>query len=197
MDERPENQRQTAVRPQPHPLSGKDCPISSPAKNFLGIPVEGDICSRSRTPQKPLEELQPLLQALLDDPSIVSFGWHQYTPYFNDGDECVFGVGSLWVRTTQNRQVEDVDELEEYLYELEVGENPSLGQRRRIWNSETRTYRELPYEGPDEARYDRCLALSNAIGGGHFDDVLLEAFGDHAAVEITPYAIRVTGYEHD
>jgi hypothetical protein len=25
-------------------------------------------------------------------PKLKSFGWTQYTPYFNDGDECVFGV---------------------------------------------------------------------------------------------------------
>ncbi len=25
-------------------------------------------------------------------PSVKSFGWIQYTPYFNDGDECNFGV---------------------------------------------------------------------------------------------------------
>jgi hypothetical protein len=26
------------------------------------------------------------------DPKLVSFSWTQYTPYFNDGDECVFSV---------------------------------------------------------------------------------------------------------
>src|SRR5690349_7857045 len=25
-------------------------------------------------------------------PTLKSFGWAQYTPYFNDGDECIFGV---------------------------------------------------------------------------------------------------------
>jgi hypothetical protein len=30
----------------------------------------------------------------LKNPGIQSFGWKQYTPYFNDGDECVFGVHS-------------------------------------------------------------------------------------------------------
>ncbi len=27
-----------------------------------------------------------------DNPDIVSFSWTQYTPYFNDGDECTFGA---------------------------------------------------------------------------------------------------------
>lgn len=25
-------------------------------------------------------------------PTLTSFGWRQYTPYFNDGEECVFGA---------------------------------------------------------------------------------------------------------
>ena len=27
-------------------------------------------------------------------PRLESFGWTQYTPYFNDGDECTFGIRS-------------------------------------------------------------------------------------------------------
>ena len=27
-------------------------------------------------------------------PELEQFSWTQYTPYFNDGDECVFGVNS-------------------------------------------------------------------------------------------------------
>lgn len=27
-------------------------------------------------------------------PGLESFGWRQYTPYFNDGDTCVFGVSN-------------------------------------------------------------------------------------------------------
>jgi len=27
-----------------------------------------------------------------ENTGLVSFGWKQYTPYFNDGDECIFGA---------------------------------------------------------------------------------------------------------
>lgn len=40
--------------------------------NFLGMPVSGDITQGStRVEQKPLEELAPLFQAVLDDPTIL------------------------------------------------------------------------------------------------------------------------------
>ena len=30
-------------------------------------------------------------------PQVSAIRWNQYTPYFNDGDACVFGVGSIEV----------------------------------------------------------------------------------------------------
>jgi hypothetical protein len=54
--------------------------MTTATRSFLGIPVEGDITAGStRVDQKPIEELQPLLQAVLDDPTIVEFGWRQGT----------------------------------------------------------------------------------------------------------------------
>ncbi len=35
----------------------------------------------------------PMLKPLFDKyPDVEDISWTQYTPYFNDGDECVFGV---------------------------------------------------------------------------------------------------------
>lgn len=163
--------------------------------NFLGIPVQGDITRGSdRVEQKPIEELQPILQAVLDDPTIVEFGWRQYTPYFNDGEPCEFGVNGTWVRTTAD---EDTDEDE-----LEMWGHRSLGKvitewgdvdpatKRRVVVSET-------YEGPDRARYDRCKALEGAVEGGAFEHVLLDAFGDHANITVRRDGIQVEFYDHD
>jgi hypothetical protein len=87
--------------------------MTTATRSFLGIPVEGDITAGStRVDQKPIEELQPLLQAVLDDPTIVEFGWRQYTPYFNDGEPCEFGVSGLWVRVTGVEDEADAWELE-------------------------------------------------------------------------------------
>ena len=37
-------------------------------------------------------EFEKEAKSLLDEMNIDSFTWQQYTPYFNDGDACVFGV---------------------------------------------------------------------------------------------------------
>lgn len=161
--------------------------------NFLGITINGDITRGStRVEQRPIEELAPIMQAVLDDQAIAAFGWTQYTPYFNDGDPCEFGVHTCWVRTVDD----DPDTNDRW--DLEMGSNhPTLGGRGYRYSSTAGTYVDTPYEGPDEARYDRCLALSQAVEGGAFENVLLESFGDHAEVTVTRDGITVEVYDHD
>jgi hypothetical protein len=162
----------------------------STRRNFLGIPVEGDIQTPPRRNQRPVEELRPLLQAVLDDPTIVEFGWRQYTPYFNDGDPCEFSAHGLWVRTKTDGDDKSPDDLESDGHQ-------SLGKRPGSYDHETRQWISRPYEGPDEARHDRVHALRNAIEGEQFEDVLLGAFGDHALVTVRRDGIQVDSYEHD
>jgi hypothetical protein len=156
--------------------------------NFLGIPVRGDITRGARMlDQRPLEEFSPLIQALLDDPYIVEFGWHQYTPYFNDGEPCEFGANNLWVRTADMpEEVEDRD------YELEVQygsvAKSALGER---------DWRTGVYTGPDEGRFVRVIELLNAIEGGSFDQLLIKAFGDHADITVRRDGITFEFYDHD
>lgn len=168
-------------------------------KSFLGIPVEGDISTGSKsTPQRPLEEFAPILQAVLNDRTIVEFGWSQYTPYFNDGDPCVFSAHSVWVRTDTDADVENDDgENDEDTFTMDYGMHPSIGGLPFEVNPETGRYEHGSYQGPDEARYHRCRALNAAVQSGEFNNVLLEAFGDHANIKVTRTGIQVETYEHD
>lgn len=189
-----------------------------PRLNFLGIPVIGNIQhADKRVPQRPLEELAPLMQALLDEPTIASFSWTQYTPYFNDGDPCIFHViEALAVTLTDDESVTPCPgctrplspasyecgycETENPAYDPDydddgsagVERNSALGHRNRSWEDDPGVY-----TGPDEARYDRCLALERALGSGAFDDVVLEHFGDHCTVTVRRDGISISEYSHD
>lgn len=172
--------------------------------SFLGIPVEGDIARPSRrVSQRPLSELAPLLRAVLEDPTMHSLGWTQYTPYFNDGDPCVFGVAEPWFLTVDDAAKLERDEdgsCEEFdkdEYEVYYGVHPTLGTRGDDYDPVKREMVYKPYAGPDEDRYERVMALAKAIGSEAFDDVLLEAFGDHAKVTVKSSGISVMFYEHD
>lgn len=48
-------------------------------------------------------------------PELQAFGWRQYTPYFNDGDECVFGRDDFAV-LLYGDDAEDYDWLSESWY---------------------------------------------------------------------------------
>lgn len=194
-------------------------------RNFLGIPVHGDVTpGGKRAVQRPLSDLEPLIRAVLDDPFIDAFGWTQFTPYFNDGDPCVFSVGSVWFRTTDdleprtpdgNGAYEYDDEREESDYDdddfkvpnstlviREYGDgHPSLGKREfewvGTWGTDDRRKVYGPYEGKREASYVACLALSDAVDSEEFDDVLLDAFGDHCQVTVKRTGIMVDEYSHE
>ena len=165
-------------------------------KSFLGVPIHGDIDKvNPRAAQKPLEELAPLFQAILDDPLIAEFGWNQYTPYFNDGDPCEFSVHDPWFRTTQ-------DEENQYKDAYEVGSwtaHPTLGRIVIEYQGVYPDRRdvEVDVESDHEATLRACLALKNAFGSGAFEDVLQTAFGDHAEIVVRRDGIDVETYEHD
>ncbi|GAA1526483.1 hypothetical protein GCM10009827_049100 [Dactylosporangium maewongense] len=160
--------------------------------NFLGIPVDGTIIRPAPTvQQRPLSDLEPLIRALLADDAIVEFGWTQYTPYYNDGDPCVFSVDTPWFRTPEDPALEP--QLTHQL-RLEDGQHPSLGRRQGKW---VNGQRYSAYTGPDEERYDRARALTDAFESEAFNQVLLDAFGDHAHITVRRDGITVDSYSHD
>jgi hypothetical protein len=176
------------------------------APSFLGIQIEGDITRGSKkTAQRPLSDLEPLIRAVLNDELIHSFGWTQYTPYFNDGEPCEFDVNEVWFKTVHDAKPKaNEDDEEDYedrdRFNVMYGTHPTLGRRDYEWNN-THDGQRLKvwkdYEGQHEQTWMNCYALAEAIGTEAFDDVLLEAFGDHAEIEITRDGIKVDTYEHD
>lgn len=168
---------------------------------FLGLEVSNGINRGGRkwVDQKSLEELAPFLQAVLDLPSVVAFGWSQYTPYFNDGEPCVFSVNELRVKL-------DTDDEDTSLYDCDfcVSCRPDLGRVEfqrgpdgRVLYGAAGEYLWQPYQGPDEHRYKVLKAANEAIQDPAFERVLLDKFGDHAMVKVTRAGIEVEFYSHD
>jgi hypothetical protein len=168
--------------------------VDSSRRSFLGVPVEGDVPPGEQRPvQRPLSDLEPLLRAILADDGIVSFGWTQYTPYFADGERCVFGVNEPWFRTTADAPPEDVgDESEADTHRLSY--HPTLAAER--YDRASGSFVSVERDAETVRRWSRCQALAEALATGGFDDVLLDAFGDHAHVRISRSGIVVDEYEH-
>lgn len=84
--------------------------------NRIKTEIEGFNAKRKQLVEELQKEFPMLLKPLFDkySPDIQSIGWSQYTPYFNDGDECVFSV-----------QNDDLNMNGEYAYDLELTKEQS------------------------------------------------------------------------
>jgi len=108
-------------------------------------------------------------------PKLESFSWTQYTPYFNDGDSCTFGVnsGSLYVKFNEK----EFEELSTWTFRSE-----------RTYNQEARQE-----AGLKEAYADIRDLLTT------FEDADYELmFGDHVKVTVkAPGVTETNDYPHD
>ncbi|MET9120002.1 hypothetical protein [Streptomyces sp. NPDC004528] len=170
--------------------------------NFLGIPIEGDLHAGStRVEQISKEEFGTLLKTVIEHPEVKLVGWHQYTPYFNDGDVCEFSASGVYVITVHDaEQYEELQENDPYMVEetfSSSADHPTLGGRPWIYDRTTFKGEYGPYEGNYPELWEAVDALATAIGSGSSDSVLLGHFGDHAKILVTTDKIEIEHYSHD
>lgn len=128
-------------------------------------------------------------------PFITSIKWTQYTPYFNDGDRCVFSI----------------QEPELELSAAFVSANPGLNLTGSSYNKKNpdeedgdtddiqsvtlNTYDFTKEQG--KAYPDMKAAINSITNLFAAEDILLHVFGDHTEIVVTPEKIVVEEYEHD
>lgn len=137
--------------------------------------------------------------------------WNQYTPYFNDGDECVFGVGDPSFKFTDAfvaekgiqdlvEEHEDDDGREGFFESLEIfyytGEYETYKDYRGVEQRRQKYAYKPLFEGSD--LYQEKMKEYRKF---HFTSELKEiykaAFGDHSEVVATREGFQVDHYDHD
>lgn len=119
-----------------------------------------------------------LAQSVFDaHPRLESFNWTQYTPYFNDGDECIFGANT-------DEDSIGINDLKAHALELqEFDYIPDGHEARDRWGYVRSKYRKEPNK-----RYDPELAAARKAVAqflAQFEaDELKRMFGDHVCVTI-------------
>lgn len=111
-----------------------------------------------------------LQQFMKEHPEVKAIGWTQYTPYFNDGEPCEFGVGQIYASIA--------DERANSLYGdgwVELYGNPAEGFSGVTWFA--------------------LKELNKTLSGA--EDELLAAFGDHVKVVVTQEGVEVEEFDHD
>lgn len=128
------------------------------------------------------EQVKAVLASGIQDfmkehPEVKALYWTQYTPYFADGDECVFNVHGFYASTktadASRENVWDGESFEE-LYSYRNAKTP---------------------EGFSDATWKALIEFTSLLSSA--SDDLKAAFGDHVQVIVTQEGVEVEEYEHD
>lgn len=120
-------------------------------------------------------------------PRLKSFGWNQYTPYFNDGSPCVFSANTDYIKING----------------VYADESNWISPKKIIhygkWNYSKKIYEgRVEEENPD---YDSELSeITDFVRDfvSQFDnDFFLNKFGDHCEVKVTKNGIDIDELDHD
>lgn len=123
-------------------------------------------------------------EVFTNHPIVAGFEWRQYTPYFNDGEPCVFGA-----RTDEPTMFFVKDGVET---EVDGWEVPS----GRKYNSNTRKFDEVVLEGEEKSQNSAYEATRGFLS--NFDDEDFKMmFGDHVRVAVRPTGIAIEECDHD
>lgn len=114
-------------------------------------------------------------ELFVSHPNLESFSWTQYTPYFNDGDECVFSARTDYIDVEFDGEVHEGADK----YDLGTGYG-----------------KEFKYH-PDLSEYQKALKdileFLSVFENQDFKDI----FGDHVRVVVSKNGADTDYYDHD
>lgn len=184
--------------------------VSDLLRNFDALTEEYNRHKREVT-----EQLKPNFHSIFkpyleSHPIIENVSFTAYTPYFNDGDECIYSVSEL------NAQIEGFDDDEwgffgtyssydAVLDYLQTGKVPESTWKPHHYD----TYREYWIKSSQpliELGIDKLTEIVTAQKAGIElqrtmnsipEDVIRDMFGDHVKVTIDRDGVTTEDYDHD
>jgi hypothetical protein len=120
-------------------------------------------------------------------PKVESFGWNQYTPYFMDGETCVFSANTDYI-SINGDYVDDSEWM-----------GKTVVTNWGTYNRETKVY-DGKVEIPNEKHDSELESASEDIRKflqTFDDDFYIRKFGDHSEITVTKEGVEVDDYDHD
>lgn len=132
------------------------------------------------------EFTKAIQQIFAEYPQLETIAWTQYSPYFNDGDECTFRVNEC---TFSNAPADEFSLWGEWNDKTEAEE-------KQYWAIGDNWYDDEEANAPEglvavHSEFDRILQSSE------FEDILHEMFGNHVKVICTKTGIDTEEHDHD
>jgi hypothetical protein len=126
-------------------------------------------------------------------PSVKAVMWCQYTPYFNDGEPCVFGLGTISFipKTEKEKETGVLETLEQ---EDEDPQNYYEEYGHEIWKDAEHTAKYSPEISLEEAKnLSELRILLTSL-----KEYLKTTFGDHTFIKcVCDGKVEITEYYHD
>jgi hypothetical protein len=156
---------------------------------ILDKPISGDIIrgGRNLTSGDPADFLAEL-DEIFKHEEVLGVSWRQYTPYFNDGDACIFGVYDVEEILLASNP-DEWQEIEELTTDYWFEKVPKPGGPS--WSFD---YVKRPIEGFVMPAWADAV---NNFAPSRYEEALLEAFGDHAQVFAKREGFEIEYYDHD
>lgn len=171
--------------------------------------IKEKIANINKQKQELTEELRkefaPMFEPLFEksEGKITSIGWTQYSPYFNDGNDCTFSVRLDYLHINGDQE-DDIDSLSEEKYVIINQENEKevkhyLNLKGYKWMSNNTLGQSgyLPNENYDNTLADLVNDFKEVLSSID-DEFYQDLFGNH--VLVTVYAdgrVETEEYEHD
>ena len=132
------------------------------------------------------------------NPGITAVIWSQYTPYFNDGEPCVFRRQDPSFTNASEDEMKNVTTWGEY-----DGEDKSVwaceGSISRVLSGHHEWHKELAEQILNAGGVDvaSCEVIENVFASSEMEDIFETLFGDHVKVTATRKGFDIDEYDHD
>lgn len=124
------------------------------------------------------------------NPGVTAVIWTQYTPYFNDGDTCEFGVYDAYFTNANDEQMEDLTRWGEY-----------EGEEEGVWSESSWGFKYTKEKNPgidfSGVNLEDVQKFEKMIQSSEMEDVMKAMFGDHVRVVATRTGFDIEDHDHD
>jgi len=124
--------------------------------------------------EKAVSIIKENIRNIFEKTQIKAIHWTQFTPYFNDGDECIFGVYRIEVSTNPSATFDYYEEENSDIYDADYLDSKVFSD----------------YEIKLISNLVKVLEDKDIV------EVLKFSFGDHVAVIATKEGISIQDYDH-
>ena len=150
---------------------------------------------------------------LFENENILGAEWTQYTPYFNDGEECIFTVDELKLRVKKDFLTlkKDYEEFTKttslkagYLFWIDEEHDDEDSDEALIYDFNLEKFKDFAESSKNKniESLIYCAQLEKIMKNDYCEQMLKETIGDHSKVTIrknkeNELEVEIEGYNHD